>query len=99
MTSAPRLQSSCVQNGPGRRRVKSIDDPLERGRHRAWNRRPRYQSSGALGNLLIRRGPWCRSRNEMPEAVIVEAVRTPIGKRGGSLKEWRPDDLAAFALR
>src|SRR5437879_3310624 len=35
----------------------------------------------------------------MPEAVIVEAVRTPIGKRGGSLKDWRPDDLGAFALR
>ncbi len=35
----------------------------------------------------------------MPEAVIVGAVRTPIGKRGGSLKDWRPDDLAAYALR
>ena len=35
----------------------------------------------------------------MPDAVIVEAVRTPIGKRGGSLKDWRPDDLAAFILR
>jgi len=35
----------------------------------------------------------------MPDAVIVEAVRTPIGKRGGALKDWRPDDLAAFVLR
>ncbi len=35
----------------------------------------------------------------MPDAVIVGAVRTPIGKRGGSLKDWRPDDLAAYALR
>src|SRR5438034_3466589 len=35
----------------------------------------------------------------MREAVIVGAVRTPIGKRGGALKDWRPDDLAAFALR
>ena len=35
----------------------------------------------------------------MPDAVIVGAVRTPIGRRGGSLKDWRPDDLAAFALR
>src|ERR1700716_1551336 len=34
----------------------------------------------------------------MPEAMIVEAVRTPIGKRGGALRDWRPDDLAAFAL-
>jgi acetyl-CoA acyltransferase len=35
----------------------------------------------------------------MRDAVIVEAVRTPIGRRGGALKDWRPDDLAAFALR
>src|SRR5207245_5731303 len=36
---------------------------------------------------------------DMPEAVIVEAVRTPIGKRGGALKDWRPDDVAAFVWR
>ena len=35
----------------------------------------------------------------MSEAVILEAIRTPIGKRGGSLKDWRADDLAAFILR
>src|SRR5690349_9153382 len=35
----------------------------------------------------------------MREAVIVGAVRTPIGKRGGSLKDWRPDELAAYVLR
>src|SRR5438552_1250378 len=35
----------------------------------------------------------------MRQAVIVGAVRTPIGKRGGALKDWRPDDLAAFVLR
>jgi acetyl-CoA acetyltransferase family protein len=35
----------------------------------------------------------------MREAVIVEAVRTPIGRRGGSLKDWRPDELAALVLR
>ncbi len=36
----------------------------------------------------------------MPEAVIVAATRTPIGRAGrGSLTECRPDDLAAFAVR
>ncbi|HQR25748.1 MAG TPA: acetyl-CoA C-acetyltransferase [Nocardioides sp.] len=36
----------------------------------------------------------------MPEAVIVSAARTPIGRANkGSLKDWRPDDLAAFAVR
>jgi acetyl-CoA acyltransferase len=34
----------------------------------------------------------------MPEAVIVEAVRTPIGKRNGSLAEVHPVDLSALVL-
>lgn len=32
------------------------------------------------------------------EAVIVEAVRTPLGKRNGSLKDWHPVDLLAEIL-
>ncbi len=36
----------------------------------------------------------------MPEAVIVDAIRTPIGRAGkGSLKDVRTDDLAAVPLR
>jgi acetyl-CoA C-acetyltransferase len=36
----------------------------------------------------------------MPEAVIVDAIRTPIGRAGrGSLKSIRADDLAAIPLR
>ncbi len=35
----------------------------------------------------------------MPEAVIVEAVRTPVGRHGGALKDVRPDDLAALVLK
>ncbi len=35
----------------------------------------------------------------MPEAVIVEAVRTPIGRRGGKLSPTRPDDLMALTLK
>ncbi len=34
----------------------------------------------------------------MPEAVVVEAVRTPIGKRKGSLAEVHPVDLSAAVL-
>ena len=33
------------------------------------------------------------------EAVVVEAVRTPIGKYGGILKSVRPDDLGALVLK
>jgi acetyl-CoA acyltransferase len=35
----------------------------------------------------------------MPSAVIVDAVRTPIGKRFGSLSGWHPAELVAVALR
>ena len=35
----------------------------------------------------------------MIEAVVVEAVRTPIGRHGGVLKDVRPDDLAALVLK
>jgi acetyl-CoA acyltransferase len=35
----------------------------------------------------------------MHEAVIVDAVRTPLGKRNGVLSDWHPADLAAETLK
>jgi acetyl-CoA acetyltransferase family protein len=35
----------------------------------------------------------------MPTAVIVDAIRTPLGRRNGKLKDWHPVDLAAETLR
>lgn len=35
----------------------------------------------------------------MREAVIVEGVRTPVGRKNGLLKDIRADDLAAEALK
>ena len=35
----------------------------------------------------------------MGEAVIVQAVRTPVGQHGGALATVRPDDLAALVIR
>ena len=35
----------------------------------------------------------------MPEAVILSAVRTPVGRYGGALAGDRPDDLAALVIR
>jgi acetyl-CoA acyltransferase len=35
----------------------------------------------------------------MPHAVIVDALRTPGGKRNGKLKNWHAVDLASEALR
>lgn len=34
----------------------------------------------------------------MPEAVIIDAIRTPIGNLGGVLSTIRPDDLAAMVI-
>ena len=34
----------------------------------------------------------------MPRAVVLSAVRTPIGRYGGALSHVRPDDLAAVAI-
>ena len=35
----------------------------------------------------------------MSTAVIVDAVRTPLGRRNGKLKDWHPVDLAAETLK
>jgi len=35
----------------------------------------------------------------MPDPVIIDAIRTPIGALGGALAPVRPDDLAALALK
>src|SRR5256884_5179102 len=35
----------------------------------------------------------------MPEAYIVDAVRTPVGKRGGGLSQAHPADLGAHVIK
>lgn len=35
----------------------------------------------------------------MPEAVVTDALRTPVGRYGGALADVRPDDLAAHVIR
>ena len=35
----------------------------------------------------------------MHDAVIIDAVRTPVGRQGGALAGVRPDDLAAVAVK
>jgi 3-oxoadipyl-CoA thiolase len=38
-------------------------------------------------------------KKAMKEVYICDAIRTPVGKYGGSLSEVRPDDLAAIVLK
>jgi acetyl-CoA C-acetyltransferase len=35
----------------------------------------------------------------MPEAYIVDAVRTPVGRRGGGLSQLHPADLGAASIK
>ena len=35
----------------------------------------------------------------MPEAYIVDAVRSPVGRRGGGLSQVHPADLGAHSIR
>jgi 3-oxoadipyl-CoA thiolase len=39
------------------------------------------------------------AEKNMSDTVIIDAVRTPVGKFGGALSSVRPDDLAALVLR
>jgi len=38
------------------------------------------------------------AETKMREAVVIDAVRTPLGRRDGMLKEWHPVDLLAHTL-
>jgi acetyl-CoA acetyltransferase len=40
-----------------------------------------------------------KEESPMPDAVIIDAVRTPLGRRNGALKDWHPVDLAAHTLQ
>jgi 3-oxoadipyl-CoA thiolase len=42
---------------------------------------------------------WEQQENLMARAVLIDAVRTPIGRYGGALKSCRPDDLAALVIK
>ena len=39
------------------------------------------------------------SAADLDDVVIIDAVRTPIGRYGGALKDVRPDDLGALVIR
>jgi 3-oxoadipyl-CoA thiolase len=56
-----------------------------------------------LRNRLLGRGGKITSliflEGRMSEAVIIDAIRTPIGALGGMLASVRPDDLAALVIK
>ena len=73
---------------------------------------PPRSSRKAFGPPALRQGPrrpgeWDADRSgskgagmntDQRDAVIVDVVRTTMGKRGGALANWHPADLLGFAL-
>src|SRR5277367_1913872 len=41
----------------------------------------------------------CHQEDQMSEAFIIDAVRTPVGKKGGTLSTVHPADLGAHVLK
>ena len=44
-------------------------------------------------------GGCTTGEHDVTDAVIIDAVRTPLGRRNGKLSGWHPVDLAAHTLR
>src|SRR4029079_13374944 len=74
--------------------TKELQDDRNR---RAQIRARRASSSGASGRVRDHEHP--SGGAELMEAFIVDAVRTPVGRRGGSLSQVHPADLGAHTLR
>src|SRR5215468_4858394 len=58
---------------------------------------PRIRKKGCAP-LWQRSGLHLKGGSQVEEAVILAAVRTPIGRYAGALKDMRPDDLAALTI-
>ena len=54
--------------------------------------------TGTAADRTGGRPPGRRYRAAMPEAYLVEAVRTPVGRRNGALSHLHPADLGAHAI-
>ncbi len=83
--------------------------PCSRGSSPSSGRRSsRPPRTTASGSTSACRGPRKRhssrcdavrtERDGMTRAVVLSAVRTPVGRYGGGLADVRPDDLAAIAV-
>ena len=78
-------------------RMAAVDDSW--GRQSFSPRRPRI-SSPAPSSIRTAGCRFClRSERTMNEAVIVSAVRTAVGRIGGSLKDVQPEDLTKVVIQ
>jgi acetyl-CoA C-acetyltransferase len=49
-------------------------------------------------NRLVKYGPGSEKESAVTEAYLVDAVRTPVGKKNGGLSSYHPVDLAAHVM-
>src|SRR5581483_3758739 len=87
-----------TRTAPGRGRRTGRSDRLGREGTR------RRRAASGQGQLRLRRRlptdvPGTGELSAMTEAVIIDAIRTPIGKRKGKLSGWHPTDLLGHVLR
>src|SRR6185312_16496282 len=83
----------CARHWPTRLALSPVTSPLQtQPRHM-----PRSPRSGRRRSRVD--GQYRDRRSQMRETVIVEAVRTPIGKRSGGLATMHAADLSAVVLR
>src|SRR5205807_2706089 len=96
----PRPRSSASGASRAARRPNPGTTCRSPGRHRGSSSlsQPRRCVTGDRPHRPWRECSYDRSMREAREAVIVDAVRTPIGRYGGVLSTVRPDDMAARVI-
>ena len=58
-----------------------------------------HRQPGPVRPRLVRHRQHLSEGDTMPEAFIVDAVRTPVGRRGGGLSTVHPADLGAHSIK
>ena len=87
----PSPSERCMSRGTARRLPIGRRYPRASRRQQRSERPPERVSRSAASDAMKEEPP-------MPDAVIVDAVRTPLGRRNGKLKDGHPVDLAAHTL-
>src|SRR5690606_3374855 len=83
----PGVRAHLAAPGPGHRSP-------GRGSQDRHHRQPR-----TVRSRLVRDRRYLRRSHVMAEAYIVDAVRTPVGRRGGALSTVHPADLGAHSIK
>jgi acetyl-CoA acetyltransferase family protein len=86
----PQPSSQVGRRSPKEHDLRIVVSEATRGFQRSGRRKT--VSDVGFPGVGVREG-------QMREAVLVDGVRTPIGKRNGALREWHPASLSGFVLK